>query len=1060
MSDNSTASTARIGQSTEDASGLATPWLGWSIQARLGWHARLASRAPERSVGFVARRGRRFSSAIGRSLAARSALGIRSAISGRVDVTPASSAEAMLVEPPALPRLAATRAAALAAELARQALARTRRASSAWVAPGIARGAGHDQASVAALRPGTLPRAALAPSAWGSAGPGGFMARLRAEALPVRSLPDVVAVGDVLTTREARHSDASKARPVQPRAPRPSLSSLARRAAGRTDPPAGDARLRGEGAPAGGGSQQGRSSAPGGDSRSGGVSPSAPGGDSRSSDPQGGDLNRGGKDAGAGARSETRTGLQAGGSSAIVAAGSTGTLTRRSTGVETGEAAGGAVLLAERLAAAPAWASWPAHVAMSIGEGLSASGPRWVTAGAWGRRRRAPTTTAGGAPLRAPDRARASRGSKVMSQAMSRSAPEVASRSASRSSGRSTAQLMPGLPSRSAARSEARSGLASPRPARRLGDRRSDPGGKVRSSEGDVRAVSQAPPLTTTIRHLQFARDRAGTRPVARRIPPLGGAPPARGALSPTSPTSALLAAPASRPSRLARAAGEGEEIRAPTAGWMALPFASRLPVFRAAQPAGALGETDVAGLRRAAGVRTAADRRRAAGTRQIMGEQRAAGARPAPGTEESGAAREDGTPGTTPGTAARPTPGTARVQGNDSAPFAVGGARSARARRLVAELARRAPDPVVALPPRLEPLARALGGAGAFELRAGPASAAALAVAGRPAATIGRIVHLARRPDTAPASVGIVAHELVHASQHARGSRRPGAPAAGAVPRFFHDDAHDHEEGLARRIGSLVRELAASDAAPLVPAASFVGWRGDAPGNGAAASSPLGSGAGASGAAGGSDQGQGRSSSAWVRARGGGGSPMRVRPPNGALIGTPGVPGAGPVLGGAGPVSGDAGASGLSTGLERARREDAGLAALLERARAAGLGSVTGGRLASSSRPGSAVARFEGALGAVVAGAAGGILAGEAGSRVSPGLLPVPLQPGPAPVATIASQLGKKGASVVEPTPPTVQPSSAPGAAEILEWIVEHVERRVLDELERRGRRHVPEVF
>jgi hypothetical protein len=48
----------------------------------------------------------------------------------------------------------------------------------------------------------------------------------------------------------------------------------------------------------------------------------------------------------------------------------------------------------------------------------------------------------------------------------------------------------------------------------------------------------------------------------------------------------------------------------------------------------------------------------------------------------------------------------------------------------------------------------------------------------------------------------------------------------------------------------------------------------------------------------------------------------------------------------------------------------------------------------------------------------------------------------------------------MVEPTPPTVQPSSAPGAAEILEWIVEHVERRVLDELERRGRRHVPEVF
>lgn len=47
-----------------------------------------------------------------------------------------------------------------------------------------------------------------------------------------------------------------------------------------------------------------------------------------------------------------------------------------------------------------------------------------------------------------------------------------------------------------------------------------------------------------------------------------------------------------------------------------------------------------------------------------------------------------------------------------------------------------------------------------------------------------------------------------------------------------------------------------------------------------------------------------------------------------------------------------------------------------------------------------------------------------------------------------------------MEPTPPTIQPSSAPNAAEILEWIVEHVEQRVVDELERRGRRHVPEVF
>ncbi|MDA8315086.1 MAG: hypothetical protein M0010_07905, partial [Actinomycetota bacterium] len=282
MPDTAATSAAPTEVSPDDAPAPAPPWLGRSIGARLAWHARLPSRAPDRSVGLVVRRGQRFSSAIGRSLAARSSLGIRSAVTRRVEGAPATGPEMAIVEPPAVPRLAATRAAALAAELALKAKARARLTWGDRAAPRVAAGTGQDQASVTTLRAGTLPRAALAPSAWGSAGPGGFMARLRSEALPVRPLPDVAAVGQVLTTREARHSDASRARPPQSRPPRPSLSSLARQAAGRTGTPADDAgpaRAGGTSAPAGdaalrmedardrGGSQRGRSSPPVRDAR-------------------------------------------------------------------------------------------------------------------------------------------------------------------------------------------------------------------------------------------------------------------------------------------------------------------------------------------------------------------------------------------------------------------------------------------------------------------------------------------------------------------------------------------------------------------------------------------------------------------------------------------------------------------------------------------------------------------------------------------------------------------------------------------------------------------------
>jgi Domain of unknown function (DUF4157) len=395
-------------------------------------------------------------------------------------------------------------------------------------------------------------------------------------------------------------------------------------------------------------------------------------------------------------------------------------------------------------------------------------------------------------------------------------------------------------------------------------------------------------------------------------------------------------------------------------------------------------------------------------------------------------------------------------------------GGRRARAHRFVAELARHTPDPVVALPPKLAPLARALGGAVPIELRAGPASAAALAAAGRPGATVGRVVHLPRRPDTAPASAAAVAHELVHATRP--GVHRQHGPATGAAaPRFFNDDLLDPEEGMARTIGSLVRRMVASDASPMAPSTQ--------PGSLGGAGAP------------------------WVPGRGrgegaGSGPRLRSAPPIGMhrapVAGSP--PNAGPRLGAhraASAASGGSGATGKTdsarrsdgpaANLERLRRDDPGLAALLERISAARSGLVgqgsTGapavagllaaapmfsgspGILGTSHQLASGGAPPFGALpfGAPSFGGPGG--SGAVSPAAGPSMLPVPYD-APVPVTAWAAQLGKKGAPAVEPTPPTVQPSNAPSAEEVLEWIVEHVEQRVLDELERRGRRHVPEVF
>ncbi len=114
-------------------------------------------------------------------------------------------------------------------------------------------------------------------------------------------------------------------------------------------------------------------------------------------------------------------------------------------------------------------------------------------------------------------------------------------------------------------------------------------------------------------------------------------------------------------------------------------------------------------------------------------------------------------------------------------------------------ETLRRAPaEQPRPLPHYFQPLARAIAGPRRVAMRTGPGTTAALAAAGKAAATIGGVIHLRRLPDRSARSAEIVAHELVHVS-------RPSSQ-----PRFFGDDRPSPEESLAQHTGGLARALVA----------------------------------------------------------------------------------------------------------------------------------------------------------------------------------------------------------------------------------------------------------
>jgi hypothetical protein len=106
--------------------------------------------------------------------------------------------------------------------------------------------------------------------------------------------------------------------------------------------------------------------------------------------------------------------------------------------------------------------------------------------------------------------------------------------------------------------------------------------------------------------------------------------------------------------------------------------------------------------------------------------------------------------------------------------------------------------EPARPLPHFFQPLVRVIAGSRPVAMRTGPGTSAALAAAGKSAATVGGVIHLRRLPDRSPASAEIVAHELVHA---AHPSPRP---------RFFGDERRGPEERLAEHTGGLARALVA----------------------------------------------------------------------------------------------------------------------------------------------------------------------------------------------------------------------------------------------------------
>jgi hypothetical protein len=131
-------------------------------------------------------------------------------------------------------------------------------------------------------------------------------------------------------------------------------------------------------------------------------------------------------------------------------------------------------------------------------------------------------------------------------------------------------------------------------------------------------------------------------------------------------------------------------------------------------------------------------------------------------------------------------------------------------------------------LPQRFEPIARAiLPRPERVRIAIDPASRAALAEAGKKAATAGDVVHLARPLDTTPASVDMLAHELTHVAHPS------------PLVRFFDDDRDSKEERIAREIGEVMSRAPVGTPPVTPPPAPPAGSTGSAAGGAGAPPAP-----------------------------------------------------------------------------------------------------------------------------------------------------------------------------------------------------------------------------
>ncbi|HET9077883.1 MAG TPA: DUF4157 domain-containing protein [Acidimicrobiales bacterium] len=301
-------------------------------------------------------------------------------------------------------------------------------------------------------------------------------------------------------------------------------------------------------------------------------------------------------------------------------------------------------------------------------------------------------------------------------------------------------------------------------------------------------------------------------------------------------------------------------------------------------------------------------------------------------------------------------------------------------------------------------------GAAARVQVRTGPATREALAAAGRPAVTVGNVIHLPSAPDGSARSAEILAHELVHA----------GRPSP--VPRFFDDDRDSSEERQARRAGgrvaSLIRAFEARAEAGARSGTSDLAW--------GTRSLPVGPGA----------------------------SPLTVGAVGQLLAGSGGADGR--------RSGGPEGAPGAPGSVHRGRRSG--------RHRPGAPTSPGGpeGEWGGSDAGGSGGPPPDW-LQSLPPAVADIVRRSQPGPGGAPGGRPDPLLPFSDPTGSHRPMPGRDfpGGTMIHDATPAVQPEVpfvrnpvSPMSSETLDWIVEAVEERVLAELERRGLRFQPGVF